>query len=135
MATADFLDVKRQEIADRLTELKPLVDEYARLLAGAAALDGVARPAPVAVVRAGVAAASTRKRGTSNGKRGRPRGSGKRREQALTLVTANPGITAAEIAAKLDIQQTDYLYRVLRGLADSELVVKDGHGWKPVNSA
>jgi hypothetical protein len=37
----DFLDEKRDEIDDRLAELKPLVDEYNRLLAAAAALAGV----------------------------------------------------------------------------------------------
>ena len=31
----DFLDEKRKEITDRLKELKPLVDEYARLEAAA----------------------------------------------------------------------------------------------------
>ena len=39
----DFLDEKRREIAARLKELKPLVDEYARLEAADAALDGVVR--------------------------------------------------------------------------------------------
>jgi hypothetical protein len=37
----DFLDEKRDEIDDRLAELKPLVEEYNRLLAAAAALRGV----------------------------------------------------------------------------------------------
>ena len=37
----DFLDEKRQEIAQRLKELKPSVDEYTRLEAAAAALQGV----------------------------------------------------------------------------------------------
>lgn len=41
---ADFLDEKRNEIGSRLKELKPLVDEYQRLEAAAAALDGL--PAP-----------------------------------------------------------------------------------------
>ena len=41
-----FLDVKRKEIADRLKELRPLVDEYTRLEAAAQALDGVGAPAP-----------------------------------------------------------------------------------------
>ena len=34
----DFLDEKRREITDRLKELKPLVEEYSRLEAAAAAL-------------------------------------------------------------------------------------------------
>ncbi|HEV3071686.1 MAG TPA: hypothetical protein VGY76_09730 [Solirubrobacteraceae bacterium] len=37
----DFLDEKRDEIDDRLAELKPVVAEYNRLLAAAAALRGV----------------------------------------------------------------------------------------------
>ncbi|HEY7829091.1 MAG TPA: hypothetical protein VIC06_00820 [Solirubrobacteraceae bacterium] len=37
----DFLDEKRDEIDHRLTELKPLVEEYNRLQAAAAALRGV----------------------------------------------------------------------------------------------
>jgi hypothetical protein len=37
----DFLDEKRDEIELRLAELKPLVEEYNRLLAAAAALRGV----------------------------------------------------------------------------------------------
>jgi len=37
----DFLDEKRDEIDDRLAELKPLVDEYNRLRAASAALAGV----------------------------------------------------------------------------------------------
>jgi hypothetical protein len=36
----DFLDEKRREITERLTELKPLVDEFNRLEAAAAALAG-----------------------------------------------------------------------------------------------
>lgn len=134
MATVDFLDQKRREIDDRMTELKPVVDEYARLQAGAAALDGVARTAPVVAVRRAAPQPSTRRRGTSHDKRGRPRGSGKRRAEALALVTANPGITVTEIATKMGVQQKNYLYRVLRGLAENKLVVKDGLGWKAVDA-
>ena len=38
---ADFLDEKRSEITRRLAELKPLVEEYARLEQAASALAGV----------------------------------------------------------------------------------------------
>ena len=41
----DFLDEKHREITDRLTELKPLVEEYQRLEAAVAALDGLGRSA------------------------------------------------------------------------------------------
>jgi hypothetical protein len=141
MATADFLDQKRHEITARLNELKPLVDEYQRLDAAAAALDGVSaapllhgtpatRRAP-----ARAKAASARKRGvTHTGRRGRPKGSGTRGAEALALVKGQPGITVPEIAEKMGIKQ-NYLYRVLPGLAEDGLVVKDGRGWKPKDAA
>jgi hypothetical protein len=130
MATTDFLDEKRREITDRLTELKPLVDEYTRLQAAAAALDGV--PAPAAHPRSARAAArpSAGRRGATHGRRGRPKGSGTRGVEALELVKAHPGITVPEIAEKMGIKQ-NYLYRVLPSLAQDGLVVKDGRGWKP----
>jgi hypothetical protein len=135
MATTDFLDEKRREITGRLTELKPLVDEYARLQAAAAALDGV--PAPAAhpgPPRRAAARPSAGRRGATHGRRGRPKGSGTRGVEALELVKAHPGITVAEIAEKMGIKQ-NYLYRVLPGLATDGLVVKDGRGWKPKDVA
>lgn len=134
MAT-DFLDEKRHEIGARLAELKPHVAEYERLLAAAAALEGVsatavapARPARRARARP---KASGRGTGTAtNGHRGRPKGSGKRGEEALALVKQRPGITIPEIAETIGIQQ-NYLYRVLPQLAADGLVRKDGRGWYP----
>jgi hypothetical protein len=138
MATADFLDQKRHEITARLQELKPLVDEYQRLDAAAAALDGVppsmhGRPA-TRQAPARAKAAPARKRGATRGRRGRPKGSGTRGAEALALVRQNPGITIPEIAEKMGIKQ-NYLYRVLPGLAADGLVVKDGRGWKPKDAA
>jgi hypothetical protein len=131
MATTDFLDEKRREITDRLTELEPLVDEHARLQAAAAALEGV--PAPSAgssPARRAPARPSARTRGATHGRRGRPKGSGTRGAEALELVKAHPGITIPEIAEKIGIKQ-NYLYRVLPGLAQDGLVIKEGRGWKP----
>ena len=132
----EFLREKRSEIGQRLKELKPLVDEYARLEAAAAALDGLAPAAPATSARsrasrnAAAAKANRRPRGATNGKgRGRPKGSGTRAKEALELVTANPGITIPDIAEKMGIKQ-NYLYRVLPGLAEDGLVEKDGRGWR-----
>ena len=135
---ADFLDEKRSEIGARLKELKPLVEEYRRLEAAAAALDGVptkaSAPAPrAAVARAPKAAAKRRSNGGS-GRRGRPKGSGTRGAEALALVKDSPGITIPELAAKMGIKQ-NYLYRVLPGLAEDGLVAKDGRGWHPKEAA
>jgi hypothetical protein len=122
----DFLDEKRKEIDARLKELRPLVDEYNRLEKAASAL-------------AGVTGGSTRRRGASSsngrrrsgtGRRGRPRGSGKRALQAQELVSARPGITITELADAMGIQ-ANYLYRVMPGLQKDGKVKKRGKGWHP----
>ena len=130
----DFLDQKRKEIQERLKELKPLVDEYHRLEAAERALSGVGDGTP----RAGAStAASTPRRtrrqsagSTGTGRRGRPRGSGTRGQQALELVRAQPGITIPELAEKMGIKQ-NYLYRVMPDLASQGQVTKSGRGWHP----
>jgi hypothetical protein len=138
LATADFLDEKRSEIAARLKELRPLVSEYERLEAAAAALDGVSAT-PIMSATPGTRRTSARStvrrtRGATSGRRGRPKGSGTRGAEALALVKAQPGITIPEIAAKMGIKQ-NYLYRVLPGLADDGLVVKEGRGCRPTDAA
>jgi hypothetical protein len=127
---ADFLDEKRKEIQARLKELKPSVEEYERLAAAEAALSGVGTGATAS--RPAATAAPTRRRrkspGSSNGRRGRPRGSGTRANQALELVRAKPGITIPELAEAMGIKQ-NYLYRVMPTLADEGRVTKSGRGW------
>ncbi|MEA2219891.1 MAG: hypothetical protein QOJ35_2517 [Solirubrobacteraceae bacterium] len=134
---ADFLDEKRSEIGARLKELRPLVEEYQRLEAAAAALDGVPGTTKAAVTgsaRPARAPAKRRSSGGGSGRRGRPKGSGTRGAEALALVKGSPGITIPELAEKMGIKQ-NYLYRVLPGLAEDGLVAKDGRGWHPKESA
>jgi hypothetical protein len=133
---ADFLDEKRSEIGTRLKELKPLIEEYERLEAAVAALDGVPATGPARAASTSAAKAPSRRRNSSNGdgRRGRPKGSGTRGAEALALVKESPGITIPELAAKMGIKQ-NYLYRVLPGLADDGLVAKDGRGWHPKDAA
>ncbi len=153
----DFLDEKRQEIAARLKELKPAVDEYNRLEAAAAALQGVGgaagaatatprrrgpgRPpgsvsrksaATPATTSAAPAKATAKKAGRPAGRRraGRRKGSGTRAAEALSFVQGQPGITIPELAAKMGIKQ-NYLYRVLPGLEQEGKVQKQGRGWHP----
>lgn len=134
---AEFLDEKRSEIGARLKELKPLVEEYSRLEAAAAALDGVTGSSTPSRSSAGRAPAPERRRRgagrkvTAAGKGlGRPKGTGTRAKQALALVTATPGITIPQLAEKMGIKH-NYLYRVMPGLAQDGLVQKDGQGWHP----
>src|SRR3954452_21622188 len=140
----DFLEEKKREINARLKELRPLVDEYHRLEAAAAALAGVGGGEPPAAAprsggatrRARGSGSATARRGAggSTGRRGRPRGSGTRSKQALELVRERPGISIPEMAEAMGIQQ-NYLYRVLPSLQKDGLVRKDGRGWHPVEAA
>ena len=116
---ADFLDEKRREIDARLKELRPLVDEYNRLEKAAAALRGVSNGGGTRAAR------PPRRRG-----RGRPRGTGKRAQQALELVRARPGITIRELADTMGIH-ANYLYRVMPTLESEGQVVKRDRGWHP----
>jgi CRP-like cAMP-binding protein len=133
----DFLEEKKREIDARLKELRPLVDEFHRLEAAAAALEGV----PASGGNTAAAAAPQRRTrrtrraaATGTGRRGRPRGSGTRSKQALELVRSRPGITIPEIAQSIGIQQ-NYLYRVLPALQKDGLVRKEGRGWHPREAA
>jgi hypothetical protein len=137
----DFLEEKKREIQARLKELRPLVDEYHRLEAAAAALDGVGGSrsttgttgTPPRRTRGGGGGGGSRQGGAS-GRRGRPRGSGTRSRQALELVRTRPGISIPEMAEAMGIQQ-NYLYRVLPGLQKDGLVRKEGRGWHPLEAA
>ncbi len=124
----DFLDEKRKEIQTRLKELRPLVDEFHRLEAAERALSGVGT-----TTTNGSSTTTTRRGrrssgGGGGGRRGRPRGTGTRAQEALKLVTERPGITIPEMAEAMGIKQ-NYLYRVMPTLAEEGRVVKSGRGW------
>jgi hypothetical protein len=133
---ADFLEEKKREIATRLKELRPAVDEYQRLEGALRALDGVAGGGAGGGAATARPATSRRRGGGGGGggKRGRPRGTGSRANQTLELVRANPGITIPQLAEHMGIKQ-NYLYRVLPGLEQDGLVRKDGRGWHPKAAA
>jgi hypothetical protein len=119
-------DVRRQ-ITNRLTALKPLVDEYHQLEAMVLVRwDGAARSPGRNSNRA------RSKRSTNGRRRGRPRGSGTRSAQALALVQGKPGITIPQMAKEMGITP-NYLYRVLPELAKDGKVKKNGKGWEPAS--
>ena len=111
---SDFLDSKKTEIKSRLEELKSAVDEYARLQAALDALEGVGRGGGAATA--------------AGPRRGRPRGTGTRAQEAIEAVTKEPGLTAGEIAERMGINQ-NYLYRVLPALEQDGKLEKRGRGW------
>jgi hypothetical protein len=135
----DFLKKTLKDIEARKRELAPLVEEYRQLEEAAAALQGVegnggaSRPAAAAAAAPSRPARRRRASGsTGTGRRGRPRGSGKRAQQALDLVAGQPGITIPELAKAMKIQP-NYLYRVLPGLEQDGKVKKKDKGWFPAS--
>ncbi len=121
---ADFLDAKVREIEERLRELQPLVEEFERLEAAAAALDGV-EPDTAPKPRAASAATN------GSSRRGRPRGSrggNTRATQAVELVRARPGVTIPELAEHMGIKP-NYLYRILPQLEEDGQVTRKDKGW------
>ena len=123
---ADFVDEKKLEMETRLRELRPLVEEYQRLEAAVAALDGMGAAGAPRNRR-------TRGKGPSGGtgRPGRPKGSGPRARQTLELIKAQPGVTIPELATTMGIKQ-NYLYRVVPGLQRDGLVRREGRGWQVV---
>jgi hypothetical protein len=147
----DFLKKTLKDIENRRRELEPLVEEYRQLEEAAAALQGVdgsssgsAAQSRAGSTRTGTSRGSAGRRGASTrtagrrraagssgtGRRGRPRGSGKRAQQALDLVAGQPGITIPELAKAMKIQP-NYLYRVLPSLEQDGKVKKKDKGWHP----
>lgn len=114
---ADFLDAKVREIEGRLAELRPMLDEYRRLEAAVAVLNG--EPPPSGADRDG-------RRAAGRGRRSGPT----RAAQAVELVRARPGITIPELADHMGMQP-NYLYRILPKLEEEGKVRRDGKGWHP----
>ena len=125
---ADFLTEKRQEIDNRLKELRPLYEEYLKLEKAQEALAGMDQPRRRGPGRP---PGSTSKTSTSgNGRRRRRRrAGGTRGDQALEVVRQNPGITVSELGDKLGIAQKNYLYRVMANLQEDGAVRKEGRGF------
>ena len=131
---ADFLSEKRREINARLSELKPLVEEYRQLEQAAQALEGVGGTSTGNGRRRGPGrprgSRTTTTRARTGARRGRRRGGNTRAAQALELVKGRPGITIPELAQAMGIKQ-NYLYRVMPGLESDGQVRRRGKGWHP----
>jgi sugar-specific transcriptional regulator TrmB len=68
--------------------------------------------------------------GTGGTRRRRRRG-GTRADQAVKLITDNPGIGVSELGKKMKLKAPNYLYRVLPDLEREGLVKKRGSGYHP----
>jgi hypothetical protein len=129
---ADFLTEKRQEIDNRLKELRPLYDEYLKLEKAQEALAGMEQPrrrGPGRPPGSGSGSTRTRAKSGNGRRRRRRRAGGTRGDQALEVVRQNPGISVSELGDKLGIAQKNYLYRVMANLQEDGAVRKEGKGF------
>ena len=68
---------------------------------------------------------------TTSAPRRRRRRGGSRADQAVKIITENPGIGVAELGKKMHLKHPNYLYRVLPDLEKEGRVKKQGKGYHP----
>ena len=130
---ADFLTEKRQEIDNRLKELRPLYEEYLKLEKAQEALAGMEKPSRRGPGRPPGSTSTRTRTSSGNGRRRRRRRSGgTRADQALEVVRQNPGISVSDLGDKLGVTQKNYLYRVMANLQEDGAVRKEGRGFHAV---
>jgi hypothetical protein len=131
VSVIDELKGLEDRVAQRMTELRPLVDEYRELEQVAQRL-GVTAPAPADTPaprrRARRRARSSSAPATASaGTRARTNG---RRDELLAAVKARPGITVREVGAELGVDPTS-LYRIVHRLEQDGALQKRGRELRP----
>jgi DNA invertase Pin-like site-specific DNA recombinase len=121
-STTNVLDEARELVQKRLADLD---DERKRLERALAELGGkVAKRAP------GRPRGSKTSTSPSSAPRRRRRRGGTRADQAVNLITKEPGISASDVAKAMKIKP-NYLYRVLGDLEKEGRVKKQGRQYYP----
>jgi sugar-specific transcriptional regulator TrmB len=126
-STTNVLDEARQLVERRLADLD---EERRRLERALAELGGKAKRSP-GRPRGSASTTSTPKASSSGApKKRRRRRGGTRADQAVDLITSQPGISASDVAKTMKIKP-NYLYRVLGDLEKEGRVKKDGRQYYP----
>jgi hypothetical protein len=129
-STTNVLDEARQLVERRLADLD---DERGRLERALAELGGKTKRSP-GRPRGSASTTSTASpaKASSGGapKKRRRRKGGTRADQAVDLITSQPGISASDVAKTMKIKP-NYLYRVLGDLEKEGRVKKDGRQYYP----
>lgn len=123
-STTNALDEARDLVQKRLAELD---EERTRLERALAELGGKARRSPGRPRGSKTASATAT---ASTPRRRRKRRGGTRADQAVDLITKNPGISASDVAKQMKIKP-NYLYRVLSDLEKEGRVKKQGRQYSP----
>src|ERR1700742_41684 len=123
-STTNVLDEARQLVERRLADLD---EERRRLERALAELGGKAKRSPG---RPRGSASTTKASSGGAPKKRRRRKGGTRADQAVDLITSQPGISASDVAKTMKIKP-NYLYRVLGDLEKEGRVKKDGRNYYP----
>src|SRR6185312_9692611 len=123
-STTNVLDEARQLVERRLADIE---DERRRLERALAELGGKAKRSPG---RPRGSASTTKAPSGGAPKKRRRRKGGTRADQAVDLITSQPGISASDVAKTMKIKP-NYLYRVLGDLEKEGRVKKDGRQYYP----
>jgi predicted Rossmann fold nucleotide-binding protein DprA/Smf involved in DNA uptake len=128
-STNNVLDEARQLVERRLADLD---DERRRLERALAELGGKAKRSPGRPRGSASTSApkSAPKKASGRPKKRRRRRGGTRADQAVDLITSQPGISASDVAKTMKIKP-NYLYRVLGDLEKEGRVKKDGRQYYP----
>jgi hypothetical protein len=138
------------ELEPRVAELQPLAAELEELRAIEQSFKGLPshpatrsksssngrRRTPRTRTNRSRTAAKPRRARSTTGSRAREtsaRRNGGRAEQALQIIKAKPGVTVADVAKEMGIND-NYLYRVIPGLQKQGKVKKQGKGWHPARA-
>jgi len=127
-STTNVLDEARELVERRLADLD---EERRRLERALAELGGKAKRSP-GRPRGSVSGSTAKASSGSSGapKKRRRRRGGTRADQAVELITSQPGISASDVAKTMKIKP-NYLYRVLGDLEKEGRVKKDGRQYYP----
>jgi predicted Rossmann fold nucleotide-binding protein DprA/Smf involved in DNA uptake len=128
-STSNALDEARELLERRLADVH---DEARKLERALAELGGKAKRSP-GRPRGSASDSSTKaSSGSTSGapKKRRRRRGGTRADQAVELITSQPGISASDVAKTMKIKP-NYLYRVLGDLEKEGRVKKDGRQYYP----
>jgi hypothetical protein len=118
-----FYERLEREVRDRMRDLEPAVQEYERLKG---ILDMVEADMPPASLRIDAHGHGPPPRRATARRRGEPRG--RRAAQVVELLRSEPGLTRAEVAARLGIR-VGYLYELLPTLEKKGYVQERDGSW------
>lgn len=142
---SELLSEVENKVKDRLTELRPLHDEYLELSEFAERMGITAAASAAASAAAAAAAAATakpkprKKAAAKPAKRaastnGNGRTAPDRRADLIRMVTENPGITVREVGEKLGIDGTQF-YRHRNNLVEEGVIEARGPNLFPKGTA